>query len=156
VYENSSCSTSLQKLGAISLLNFSYLNSIYLIVILIVMKSSALWNSMDILVSPWLLSLSRIDRQEDRLSLCFLDIDIFCLLSWLVQKSVYYQVFLFMELTPLAQPNCMQMARNGELCVYFSHLRLYSKLMQFLCLQKTESLSLESVQVRLFGTQHWV
>lgn len=35
----------------------------------------------------------------------------------------------------------------------FSHLRLRSTLMQSPCLQKTESLSLESVEVRLFGPQ---
>lgn len=118
------------------------------------MKSSALWNSMDILVLPWLPSLSRIDRQERGLALCSLDVDIFCLLSWLVQRSVYYQVFLFMEWTPLAQPNYMQMATNGEGCVVTSETLQHAYAIS-VSAKDFESLSLESVEVRLFGPQHW-
>lgn len=111
---------------------------------------------MDILVSPWLLSLSRIDWQEDKLALSSLDFDFVCLLSWLIQKSIYYQVFVFMDSTPLAQPDCMQMARNSELCLFLTSETLKQAHAISVSAKDFESLSLESIQVRLFGTQHRV
>lgn len=94
-----------------------------------------------------------MDRQEDVLALCSLDVDIFCLLSWLVQKSVYYQVLLFMEQTPLAQPNFMQIARNAELCEFLTSETPQQHHAIFVSAKHFESLSLESIQVRLVGTQ---
>lgn len=73
--------------------------------------------------------------------------------SRLVQKSVYYQVFLLMEQTPLAQPNIMQISRNAKLCEFLTSETPQKYRAIFVSAKDFESLSLESIQVTLVGTQ---